>query len=113
MASLVKAPVFLGATRARAQKVHRRGGALAAKKDIHKEFYPEAEVYCNGELVMKVGGTQERYDVDLWSGNHPFFQGNKNALIVQADGNLKKFQNKYADLDFLVNIDTMDGSAKE
>lgn len=32
------------------------------------------QVYCNGEEVMTVSGTKEKYVVDVWSGNHPFFQ---------------------------------------
>lgn len=45
------------------------------KKDgIHPEFFPEAKVFCNGEEVMTVGGTKKEYVVDLWSGNHPYYQ---------------------------------------
>ena len=29
-------------------------------------------MYCNGEEVMTVGGTQAEYVVDIWSGIHPF-----------------------------------------
>ncbi len=32
------------------------------------------QVFCNGEEVMTVSGTKEKYVVDVWSGNHPFFQ---------------------------------------
>ena len=31
------------------------------------------QVYCNGEEVTSMGGTQESYTVDVWSGNHPFY----------------------------------------
>ena len=44
-----------------------------AKNSIHPEWYPNAKVYCDGQLVMKVGSTQPRLNVDIWSGNHPFF----------------------------------------
>merc|ERR1712146_554374 len=88
-----------------------------AKKGIHGDWYPEAEVYCNGELVMTVGGTKERYDVELWSGNHPFFQGKKNTTIISETGNLKKFQNKFGggdsdddSLSFLCDIDALSGA---
>lgn len=29
---------------------------------------------CNGEEVLTVSGTKEKYVVDVWSGNHPFFK---------------------------------------
>ena len=32
------------------------------------------KVICNGEEVLTVSGTKEKYVVDVWSGNHPFFQ---------------------------------------
>jgi ribosomal protein L31 len=44
------------------------------KRDIHPEWYPEAKVFCNGVEVMTVGGTKETYNVDVYSGNHPFYQ---------------------------------------
>ena len=50
-------------------------GAARAKAGIHPEWHPEAEVVCNGETVMKVSGTKARYDVDVYSGNHPFYKG--------------------------------------
>ena len=50
------------------------GAAARAKPDIHPEWHPEAEVVCNGEVVMKVSGTKARYDVDVYSGNHPFYK---------------------------------------
>ena len=31
------------------------------------------QVICNGEEVLTVSGTKEKYVVDVWSGNHPFF----------------------------------------
>lgn len=52
-------------------------GATAAvmrKPDIHPEWHPEAKVFCNGVEVMTVGGTRAEYNVDVYSGNHPFYQ---------------------------------------
>ena len=34
---------------------------------------PVPQVFCNGEEVLQVSGTKEKYVVDVWSGNHPFF----------------------------------------
>lgn len=49
------------------------------KRDIHPEWYPEAKVFCNGVEVMTVGGTKETYNVDVYSGNHPFYQVSRDA----------------------------------
>jgi len=63
------------------------------KADIHPKWYPEAEVYCNGELVMKVGSTKPKLDVDVWSGNHPFYTGNQK--IIDTEGRVERFLRKY------------------
>jgi len=59
-------------------------------------------VVCNGETVMKVSGTKARYDVDVYSGNHPFYKGGSGNLVVD-EGRLNKFKSRYGeDMDFLV-----------
>jgi ribosomal protein L31 len=60
------------------------------KKGIHPEWYPEAKVICNGNEVMTVGGTKQVYNVDVYSGNHPFYQGVRTVLIAD-DGQLNKW----------------------
>ncbi|GAB2219886.1 hypothetical protein Droror1_Dr00007525 [Drosera rotundifolia] len=81
---------------------------VSRKKDIHPEFYPDAKVYCNGELVMTTGGTVKELNVDVWSGNHPFFQGTKNTLLVDA-GQLEKFRKRFGELKHLMEIPTLKG----
>ena len=56
-----------------------------------------AQVFCNGVEVMAMGGTKKEYVVDVWSGNHPFYQGNKGAMVVEA-GRVNRFNAMYADL---------------
>ncbi|CAJ2675621.1 unnamed protein product [Trifolium pratense] len=56
---------------------------VSKKKDIHPNFYEDAKVYCNNELVMTTGGTQKEYVVDVWSGNHQFYLGNRSANMVR------------------------------
>ena len=51
-----------------------------AKTSIHPEWYPNAKVYCDGQLIMKVGSTQPKLNVDIWSGNHPFYTGSQKIL---------------------------------
>lgn len=63
------------------------------KSEIHPEWYPEAEVYCNGELVMTVGSTQPKIYVDVWSGNHPYYTGTQK--IIDTEGRVERFLRKY------------------
>eukprot|EP00951_Prasinocladus_malaysianus_P041659 scaffold494384_cov19-Prasinocladus_malaysianus.AAC.1 len=73
------------------------------KKDIHPQWYEEAKVtplrpfkaadvlvVCGGEEVMSLGGTKPEYVVDIWSGNHPFFQGNTSTMVVD-EGRVNRF----------------------
>ena len=54
------------------------------------------QVFCNGEEVMTVGGTQAEYVVDIWSGNHPFFLGKSTAIMTNA-GRVSRFGDRFAD----------------
>lgn len=58
----------------------------------------------NGEEVMKTAGPQEVYDVDIWSGNHPFYQG-KTGAVVQDEGQVETFKNKYSELDDIFGVE--------
>ena len=82
------------------------------KPDIHPEFFEEAEVFCNGEKVLSVGGTQKEYYVDLWSGNHPFYQGVTNAVVTN-EGEVSKFKKRYAGLDNLSDVATVSNSKEK
>ncbi len=64
-----------------------------AKSDIHPKWYPEAKVYCNGQVVMTVGSTKPELHVDLWSGNHPFYTGTQK--IIDTEGRVERFLRKY------------------
>ena len=63
------------------------------KSDIHPTWYPEAKVICNGEVVMTTGSTQPEIQVDVWSGNHPFFTGTQK--ILDTEGRVDRFMRKY------------------
>eukprot|EP00955_Chlamydomonas_euryale_P113421 366216-Chlamydomonas_euryale.AAC.6 len=52
------------------------------KEGIHPEWHSEAPVICNGVEVMTVGGTKESYNVDIYSGNHPFYQGAQTSMVM-------------------------------
>ena len=63
------------------------------KPDIHPTWYPDAKVICNGEVVMTTGSTQPEINVDVWSGNHPFFTGTQK--ILDTEGRVDRFMRKY------------------
>ena len=66
---------------------------IMPKSDIHPTWYPEAKVICNGEVVMTTGSTQPEIQVDVWSGNHPFFTGTQK--ILDTEGRVDRFMRKY------------------
>ncbi len=68
-----------------------------AKQGIHPEWYPEAKVYCNGDVGMTVGSTKPDIHVDVWSGNHPFYTGTQK--IIDTEGRVERFLRKYGMLD--------------
>ena len=37
------------------------------KNSIHPTWYDNAKVYCDGQLIMKVGSTQPKLNVDILS----------------------------------------------
>lgn len=63
------------------------------KPGIHPEWYPDAKVICNGEEVMRVGSTQPEINVEIWSGNHPFYTGTQK--IIDTEGRVERFMRKY------------------
>ncbi|MGA0873213.1 MAG: 50S ribosomal protein L31 [Phycisphaerales bacterium] len=64
------------------------------KAEIHPEYFPEAKVYFRGEVVMTVGATVPELHVEVWSGSHPFFTGQK--AFIDAAGRVERFQKKFA-----------------
>ena len=63
------------------------------KDGIHPEWYPDAKVICNGEVVLTVGSTQPEIHVEVWSGNHPFYTGTQK--IIDTEGRVDRFLRKY------------------
>lgn len=75
------------------------------KKGIHPEWYEESKVSCNGEEVLVTSGTQPNYVVDIWSGNHPYFQGITTSVVTD-EGRVNKFKKRFAGLDSLSTVET-------
>ena len=44
-----------------------------AKKNLHPNWY-NTKVYCEGQLVLEVGGTKKELTVEIWSGNHSLYR---------------------------------------
>ena len=61
------------------------------------------QVFCNGEEVLTTSGTQEKYTVDVWSGNHPFFQGAANTVLMD-EGSVNRFKRRYGGLDSMSDM---------
>lgn len=53
------------------------------------------QVICNGEEVLTTAGTKETYTVEIWSGNHPFYQGADNVQMKE-EGRVAAFNRRYA-----------------
>merc|ERR1712137_1526686 len=85
-----------------------KGSAVVTmrKKDMHPEWFQGSKVICNGEEVMTLGGTREQYVVDIWSGNHPFFQGNTNTMVVD-EGRVNRFSRRYEGLGSLSDLSVL------
>lgn len=63
------------------------------KKDIHPKWFKETKVYCDGNLIMTVSSTKPELNVDLWSGNHPYFTGSQK--IIDTEGRVERFLRKF------------------
>ncbi|HLF26065.1 MAG TPA: 50S ribosomal protein L31 [Anaerolineae bacterium] len=59
------------------------------KNELHPKWYPDAQVICNGEVVMTVGATAPELHVEVWSGTHPFYTGQQR--IVDTEGQVERF----------------------
>jgi large subunit ribosomal protein L31 len=59
------------------------------KKGIHPEWYPDAEVVVEGEVVMTIGSTKPRINVEIWSGTHPFYTGQQR--LIDTEGQVDRF----------------------
>lgn len=62
------------------------------KEGIHPEWYPDAEVICDGEVIMTVGATQPKIVLDIWSGTHPFYTGQ--ARLIDTEGQVDRFMRR-------------------
>ena len=68
------------------------------KEGIHPEWYPNANVVVDGEVVATVGATQPEIRVEIWSGTHPFYTGTQRLLDTegQVDRFMRRLQRREA-----------------
>lgn len=64
------------------------------KKEGHPKYYHDCKVYYRGQVVMTCGATVPELHVEVWSGSHPFFTGQK--VFVDTAGRVERFQRKFA-----------------
>lgn len=62
------------------------------KESIHPEWYPDAKVIVEGEVVMTVGATKPVLNVEIWSGTHPFYTGTQRLL--DTEGQVDRFMRR-------------------
>ncbi len=62
------------------------------KEGIHPEWYPDAKVIVEGEVVMTVGSTVPQISVEVWSGTHPFYTGTQR--LVDTEGQVDRFMRR-------------------
>ncbi len=67
-----------------------------AKKNLHPTWY-KTKVYCDGKLIAEIGGTKKEFNVDIWSGNHPYFTGSQKILDIE--GRIDIFEKRYGKSD--------------
>ncbi|OAA30058.1 50S ribosomal protein L31 [Kosmotoga arenicorallina S304] len=66
------------------------------KKGIHPEL-KLVTVKCTCGAEHKFWSIREDIKIDLCSNCHPFYKGDTSSLIVDTEGRVQKFKNKYGD----------------
>jgi len=62
------------------------------KKDIHPNYYPDAQVICSCGNTWTTGSTKKLIRTDVCSSCHPFFTGEQR--IVDTEGQVDRFYKK-------------------
>ena len=62
------------------------------KKDIHPQYYENAQIKCACGNVITTGSTKEKIEVEICSKCHPFFAGGEK--LVDIAGRVEKFKER-------------------
>lgn len=81
------------------------------KKDIHPEWYPDAQVICSCGATYTVGATQEVIRTDVCSACHPFFTGEQR--IVDSEGQVERFMRRLERREELLDLEEKRRTKKE
>jgi large subunit ribosomal protein L31 len=73
-----------------------------ARKGIHPEL-KTAKIICSGEEVGEITGTQDKYVVDVWAGNHPFYKGDTRSLVLD-EGQVRMVAGPCSDMYLFVSV---------
>ena len=65
-----------------------------SKKDIHPEYFFDADVVCSCGNKFKTGSTVKNIKIEVCSKCHPFYTGSKN-LLLESGGQVDKFKKRY------------------
>ncbi|MFH1181316.1 MAG: 50S ribosomal protein L31 [bacterium] len=64
------------------------------KKDIHPQYFHNAEVKCACGNSFRVGSTKEFIEVEVCSKCHPFYTGKEK--MIDTMGRVEKFRKRVA-----------------
>ena len=64
------------------------------KKNIHPNYFPEAEFVCACGTKYTMGSTKEKNTTEMCSACHPFYTGNERT--VDTAGRVEKFKARQA-----------------
>jgi large subunit ribosomal protein L31 len=73
------------------------------KKDIHPNWYPDAQVICSCGATYTMGATQEVIRTDVCSACHPFFTGEQR--IVDTEGQVERFMRRLERRQELIDLE--------
>tara|TARA_B110000438_G_scaffold207855_1_gene199618 strand:- start:299 stop:502 length:204 start_codon:yes stop_codon:yes gene_type:complete len=63
------------------------------KKDIHPQYFIDAEVSCICGQTYNTGATQKEIKVEICSKCHPFYTGEQR--IVDTEGRVERMRRRY------------------
>jgi len=63
------------------------------KAKIHPKYYTDAKVVCSCGNTLTTGSTRKTMKVELCSGCHPFFTGERK--MIDTAGRVERFKQRY------------------
>jgi large subunit ribosomal protein L31 len=63
------------------------------KSKIHPNWFFDAKIMCDGKPLCLIGSTKKELEIDIWLGNHPFY--NDSQVLLDSEGRVEKFMKKY------------------